>query len=223
MHILLYSHSDYDYVWPVWSRQTERFLGDVKTSFFVNKETEQSKVFKNTDFYFYDDSHAYTDRMSSLLKKLPLDEVVLFQHEDMFLYDFPDIFLLEQFAGFVREGKADSIQLIRTTPGLEPSIIDENLYFLPENLKFCIQPTLVTAGKLFEIFSKAKNTNIWDFERWCTRNCGNLNSYFFYSGENKRGLDHYDSKIYPYIATAIVKGKWNFKEYEKELSEILKL
>ena len=36
----------------------------------------------------------------------------------------------------------------------------------------------------------------------------------------KRGTYHYDSTIYPFIATAIVKGKWNTMEYVKELTEL---
>ena len=36
-------------------------------------------------------------------------------------------------------------------------------------------------------------------------------------GERKRGLYHYDSLVFPYIATAINKGKWNYNEYQKEL------
>ena len=31
---------------------------------------------------------------------------------------------------------------------------------------------------------------------------------------------HFDSLVYPYIATAIVKGKWNFQEYP-ELKKLL--
>ena len=29
--------------------------------------------------------------------------------------------------------------------------------------------------------------------------------------------NHHNSWIYPYIATAVVKGKWNVAEYQKEL------
>ena len=32
---------------------------------------------------------------------------------------------------------------------------------------------------------------------------------------------HWDSKTFPYIATAIVKGKWNLSEYKQELGMIL--
>ena len=44
-----------------------------------------------------------------------------------------------------------------------------------------------------------------------------------YKGENKRGAHHYDSSVYPYIATAIVKGKWNVTEYKNELTNIISL
>ena len=38
--------------------------------------------------------------------------------------------------------------------------------------------------------------------------------------DKKRGKYHYDSSVFPYICTAVIKGKWNYKEYKKELFEI---
>jgi len=43
---------------------------------------------------------------------------------------------------------------------------------------------------------------------------------YYYNGEPKRG-GHHDSSIYPYIATAVVKGKWNLSEYKNELLPLL--
>lgn len=40
---------------------------------------------------------------------------------------------------------------------------------------------------------------------------------FIIMAKKKRGMSHYDSSIWPYIATAIVKGRWNFSEYPNEL------
>jgi hypothetical protein len=42
-----------------------------------------------------------------------------------------------------------------------------------------------------------------------------------YDNEPKRGGNHYDSNVYPYIATALVKGKWIMSEYSNELTPIL--
>jgi hypothetical protein len=44
---------------------------------------------------------------------------------------------------------------------------------------------------------------------------------YYYNEEKKRGLNHYDSSIYPYIATALVRGKWNLSEYNFELKPLL--
>ena len=48
-----------------------------------------------------------------------------------------------------------------------------------------------------------------------------INGLYVYNGEPKRGSNHYDSKVFPYTATAVVKGKWNFSEYEAELLPLL--
>jgi hypothetical protein len=49
----------------------------------------------------------------------------------------------------------------------------------------------------------------------------NISGLYYYNEEPKRGGNHYDSSIYPYIATALVKGKWNLSEYKKELGTLL--
>ena len=44
----------------------------------------------------------------------------------------------------------------------------------------------------------------------------------YYTGsEKKRGMYHWDSTIYPYFATAVVKGKWNFSDYFATLKPLL--
>ena len=49
----------------------------------------------------------------------------------------------------------------------------------------------------------------------------NINGLLCYTGEPKRGIYHYDSYVFPIIATAITKGKWNVSEYKKELEPLL--
>jgi hypothetical protein len=61
--------------------------------------------------------------------------------------------------------------------------------------------------------------NIWEFES-SIQNFGN-EFVSILGSEKKRGIYHYDSEVFPYVATAIVKGKWNFSEYPKELEEVL--
>jgi hypothetical protein len=49
----------------------------------------------------------------------------------------------------------------------------------------------------------------------------NIKGLCHYNNEPKRGENHYDSDVYPYIATALVKGKWIMSEYSFELGSIL--
>lgn len=45
--------------------------------------------------------------------------------------------------------------------------------------------------------------------------------YSFFN-EKLLGFSNYDSYVFPYLQSVIVKGSWNFKEYKKELTTLLK-
>lgn len=70
------------------------------------------------------------------------------------------------------------------------------------------------------IISRFPNRNIWQFEVDCEQELRGYKSAFTYTGENKRGMLHYDSNIFPYITTAINKGQWNMSEYSMELTKL---
>ena len=70
---------------------------------------------------------------------------------------------------------------------------------------------------MLELTEKYK-LNIWDFEN-AIKNSG-VDFMYKTGTEKKRGIYHCDSTIFPYISTAIVKGKWNETEYKNELTEI---
>ena len=46
---------------------------------------------------------------------------------------------------------------------------------------------------------------------------------YFEGEEQLRGKAHYDSHIFPYTATAIIKGKWNNLEYSSEIKELMEM
>jgi hypothetical protein len=71
---------------------------------------------------------------------------------------------------------------------------------------------------MLSILDGVGNLNIWDFESAIKFSGQEYISKI--GGEKKIGLFHYESLVFPYIATAIVKGNWNFSEYPI-LKEIL--
>jgi hypothetical protein len=82
--------------------------------------------------------------------------------------------------------------------------------------KFSIQPTITRKDIFREKVNGVSPLNIWQFEEAITTNGRDFMVKI--GGERKRGLYHYDSLVFPYIATAINKGKWNLNEYQQELN-----
>ena len=85
--------------------------------------------------------------------------------------------------------------------------------------KFSIQPTLILKDTLYEKLNELPPLNIYELEEAIQNN--NKDFMCKIGGEIKIGSSHYNSLVFPYIATAIVKGKWNYLEYKNELDIIL--
>ena len=93
--------------------------------------------------------------------------------------------------------------------------IDSTLVY-NEYSKFSIQPTIVTKEVFLTTLNNVGELNIWEFEQAIPSTGRDFMVKI--GGEKKRGLYHYDSLVFPYIATAINKGKWNLNEYMSELN-----
>lgn len=214
---LVYTHSDYDNVYAVWYKQTKKYFPDSRIYLMSDKPLDTTVETS----ILYDDSKPYADRIISCLDNLDENEVVLFQHEDMFLYDEPLHNILNQFIELVSNDSVDMIRMLRTaTVNLSHSGVHQMLYNNPNNNLFSIQPTLIKVKTLKQIFNLVSGKSIYDSEMHWERSLKGYKSLFPYVGENKRGVSHYDSRVYPHIATAITKGKWNVGEYDAELMGI---
>ena len=220
MKILLYTHSDYSWVWEYWHKQTDKFLNAFEKICLLNSNSsfrEDYLVIK------YDDKLTYKNRILSCLDNIDDDEIVLFCHEDMFLYKKPNFEIIDEYINLIKSGNCELIKLVRAFENLDKSNIHDKLFKNPDKQLFSIQPTLIKIKTLKYIYKTVPGDNIWEFEANTTKEyLKDLISLcsFDLNQDKKRGKFHYDSSVYPYICTAVIKGKWNFKEYKKELYEI---
>jgi hypothetical protein len=171
----------------------------------------------------YDDKKDYRNRILSCLDYIDDEEVILFCHEDMFLYENPNFDILNEYIDLIKDENCGLIKLIRAFEDLEKSNLHEKLFKNPDEQLFSIQPSLIKVKTLKYIYKTVPGKSIWEFEANTTKEyLKNLISLcsFDFNKDEKRGKFHYDSSVYPYICTAVIKGKWNFKEYKKELYEI---
>ena len=211
--LIVYTHTDMKDVWPMFFGQLKKYIGDTKIYVAVNKEDELLSEYNQI---IYDDSKLYTQRWVEILELIE-EETFMFMHEDMILFDKVDFQSLEKYIGYVKDNLAESIKLILAGDKFDEWSVDKTLV-TNQYAKFSIQPT-ITQKKIFQqLVENLPPLNIWQFEDAIV---SSGRDFMVKVGtEKKRGIYHYDSPIFPYIATAINKGKWNMSEYSNELNEL---
>lgn len=219
--IVLYTHTDYFDVCNVFFGQSEKYLKDYKKIIVINEYLEG--IPKTYQTVLYDDKLPYRERLINSFEQIE-DELILFLHEDMFLFDQPKDNIISEFSNLVLNGDADMIKLIKAGQNLKKSDIHGNLVFSPSDNMFSIQPTITKKNTLINLLMNTDANTIYEIEYRVSKVCLDMGLKCFMSESEEdilRGMHHCDSIIFPYVATAIVKGRWNFLEYRKELTELL--
>jgi hypothetical protein len=209
--IIVYTHTDMKDIWPMFFGQLKKYIGDTKVYVAVNEDDTQISDYVRI---IYDDSKEYTERWKEILDKIE-EETFMFMHEDMILFDKLNFQMLEKYVGYVNDEMLDSVKLILAGDRFEQWPIDNTLV-TNQYSKFSIQPTITRKDIFKEKVNGVSPLNIWQFEEAITTTGRDFMVKI--GGERKRGIYHYDSLVFPYIATAINKGKWNLVEYQEELN-----
>ena len=191
---------------PSLVRQLKKYVGDTKIYVAVNKDDTQ---ISDNICIIYDDTKEYTERWKEILEQIE-EETFMFMHEDMILFDKLNFQMLEKYISYINDTMLDSIKLILAGDNFEQWPIDNTLV-TNQYSKFSIQPTITRKDIFKEKVNVISPLNIWQFEEAITATGRDFMVKI--GGERKRGMYHYDSLVFPYVATAINKGKWNLNEY----------
>lgn len=232
---VVYSHSDYSDIWPLYFEQSKLHSRTIGPKFlFVNKH--MTNIPSDYSQIVYDDNQSYPNRLIHCLSELKLRgfEVCLFEHEDMVLYNDVSYSNIKQAINLTLKGKGkflrsgfDCIRLIKASNSYSIKLpgFDSIFWMLPfSKWLFSVQPTIWKIDSFIKMLSFHKNDNIWQLETKAQKTCRKLKFKcgYLHSKGKKSGKHHWDNSIYPYVATAIVKGKWNFSEYSDILKPLLK-
>lgn len=230
---VMYTHTDYADCWPMYFGQVAKVGNFFSANYvFVNRVDERIPSYFQQ--VIYDEKLSYTDRLKTCLEKIE-DQIIFFEHEDMILYDIPEVSQLINYSKLMKKSlkdnlnpnKFDVIKMIRGGKFFSKNVLRKNVKNLQVISRFSpwifsIQPSFWVRTSLISVLTDHTGKGIWEFEAAAQRTMRSIKyrSALVFEKTKKRGELHYDSKIYPYIATAIVKGKWNIKEYEVELREL---
>jgi len=208
--IVVYTHTDMVDVWEMFFKQLKKYLPNNKIYVAVNEDDTHLSDYIQI---IYDDSKPYTERWKEVLSKLD-EDTFIFIHEDMVLFDEVDMSYINRYHKLVSDRLVDSVKLIYTNSTNPPLDMDNTLV----KSSFSIQPTLISKEIFVSLLESVPPLNIWKFEEAIQ---SADNHYMVRLGnEKQRGMYHYDSIVFPYIATAINKGKWNMSEYRIELDKL---
>lgn len=219
MKFIFYSHKDYSDIWPIMFGQAKKYLRQYDKVLFTN----EGEAPEGWEVLYYEDSLPYQQRVLSCLSKLD-DETVVFHHEDMFLTATPDHEALKYFSSLVEQDCVSFIKLLRG--GYYDTLLKSNysgLLVSPTDMVFTIQPTVCKKKDLETMYRETPGNSIWEFESNTAKTTEKeefTGCMAFEKGDSKRGMYHYDSSVYPYVATGVVKGKWYTSDYP-EMQAIL--
>jgi hypothetical protein len=223
-------------IWEMFFYQLKKHT---PTNFYSNKyvflDQPNSVIPKDFCVVKYDEKKLYREQFLQGISKVK-EDFCIYISEDYILYDNINSKLLNSYKKqmecdtnicFIRlhKGGVTETPFNRYNNFEDLFIVDKNIpYFYSQTA------TLWRTRDLEAIHQNSPNFHIgntdWQnsFEWNANSACLNLNKIglFVYKGEQKRGIYHYDSFVFPHIATAFVKGKWNLKEYSHELSPLLK-
>ena len=227
--IIMYSHSDYSDVWQMFFGQTKKYIPENAKKYII-ADKNLDIIPEDWILLEYDDNLDYAKRVSSCLERVE-EEFCIFHHEDMPLYNNPNLEKINNFKKILSDNEEISyIKFLRG--GLYEDVRKPELYKDSKDLfllnpdgyfLFAVQPTLWKTKNLENLYKTCQISHIREFEPVATEICRyfKIKGLYYYGGENKRGDYHWDSDLYPYVATAIVKGKWNVSEYYEELIPLI--
>jgi hypothetical protein len=174
-------------------------------------------------FYKYSNSDAYYEVWVNAVKQFD-SKYFIYLQEDFFLYDDVKEDILETYKNLLENSEYSFVRLLKSGR-LGSKMIFNNLYEIEstnENI-FSMQATIWKTEDYIKLMNAAKSAGWLETDADYHKIMGelNMNGLYHYGGEPKIGTNHHDSNVYPYIATAVVKGKWNYKEYQHQLGLML--
>lgn len=215
-----YTNSNCSDLWDVFQKQTKKHT-DLPLYMISDKEVNNVNL---SELFIYNNEDPYYKVWVDALSRFN-SEYFIYLQEDFFLYHDVDKNKLNEYLEFLKNNPEYSFVRLLKSGDLGETKLSDTLYEIESTnpFIFAMQATIWRTSDYIALMERVKSFNWLENEDY-TRSMVNMNmrGVYHYDNEPKRGGNHYDSNVYPYIATALVKGKWITSEYNEILTNILK-
>ena len=237
LSVVVNTHSSASDVWPIFFRQLEKhFINQAGNKSFDGEiyvfTDDNEEINGSYQSVVYDKADSFTKQYLQCLNSVKSD-FILYLNEDYLLYDDVDLQKLDDYLGILKN--IENLAFVRLTrgPNFTKNRINDDLFYLSHEQPFFYSQTAAIWKKdaLAQIHKNGPDAGIGasgvidgHFEVAANQVCKDLKlqGVVAYNQEPLRGEHHYDCQSFPYIASAVVKGAWNLKEYSKELLPLLR-
>jgi len=221
--LITYTNIKYSDVWPMHFGQLTLYASNVKSYAFSNQESISKWDTKDHQLVTYKDSDPYWKQYIGCLESIQ-ENFVIYSQEDFILFSEIDYESISRYREFLSLSDYDYVRLIRCgyqTP-LDRHVVDD-IYevHMETNDAFSMQATLWKKSSIKKLYEHVKSEKWLESDAWNNgaRDLG-IKGTLIYNGEPKIGAAHYDSKVYPYVCTAINRGKWNVDQYPEIMKKM---
>lgn len=225
--VITYTTSKYRDVWPMHFGQLTKHTKSqgIKSYVLSDHGSKDLFDFSNHTLIEHDDADPYWKQYTEALSKIP-EKYVIYLQEDFIMFADPNAHRLEAYQKFLDKGTHDYVRLIRC--GYQTPLdrhVENDLFevHMDTNDAFSMQATMWNKSRMVDLYTRVKSEKWLEAEHW-NIGCRDLNirGVFCYNGEQKIGAFHFDSLVWPYVCTAINRGKWNIDQYPQTMKEMFK-
>jgi hypothetical protein len=220
--LFTWTHTEYEDVFPAYFGNVKKYFPQLENSYIAINDMSDVIPSEHTQLV-NDENSDYAGRILGCLDCVE-EEYIIYMQEDFILYDSIDYDELVRSFEYLKESDFSCVKLIRA--GLDTLEFEEvkNIYRCFPHLSAVHQPTIWKKSDLIHIIKSLNPAVLRNFEESANASrimleLGYKSCFYFDETSSRRG-GHYDSKVFPYIATALLKAKWNVLEYPREIEQL---
>lgn len=216
LSLITYTHSKAKDLHPAYFGRLEKYFPQMK-----NLYVSCNEIVPYGTTVVYDDSVPFANHMMDVIQKTP-SKYIIYCQEDYILYDYVNTDKLNEFVAIMDANDIPFIRLIESGVGTVRETYNNELSYVGTDSPYyySTQATIWNKNILYKMFELSNMQTIFQEPENTPYLLSLTNRGLFTTQRGTAVGGHYNSLYYPYIATAVVKGKWNVREYANELSSI---
>jgi hypothetical protein len=201
--IVTHTHTDCKTLWEPYFDSYAEFFNHDKHIVLINKASEEI----TNKQIVYSEKTNYSNRLLESLKTIKTN-YVLISFEDMILYDKVQVEKVESIIELMNQNKDYFFTRLIKSGIISANPLQDNLFLMDSSdFMFSITPTIWNKSTLITVLEQLQELSIWALEidgDLLLKNKA-VKALYYYDNDKTRG-GHHDSKIYPHVCSAILKG-----------------